>query len=466
MGGYEYAAQNIISTAFRVKISGLQAATTYKFAAGMISDADAASASPICYGYGNYYFPGYDAGGNYKASPNYDYTPATPYTLPTSTDITTDAAGEVIFWVIISPNNNDNFALQMIHLCIVVNNGDGTTAVTLSNRLVSALNVGPAANFSGYTTAYDYALIEGHSLAPGGKYVFIYDKESPTATDRPLHGYIIEDNSINENSGYAPAPSFYSTNVNGQTGRYGLLYPLANTNGIRRIETLNVDGSSYAVSTDADGIWPSGLNTTSLTKGSVSIISEADAPLPVELQDFTATLNQSKNQVVLNWRTATEIRAYAFEIQRKSLSASWKTIGSTPAHGNSNSPKDYSFTDNQLPAGEVSYRLKMIDNDGSYELSPEASITITAPTELIVSQNYPNPFNPSTLITYSLPRDSFVDLKVYDVLGREVMTLINGERSAGTYQVNFNGNNLPSGTYIYKLSSEGQMTVKKMVLIK
>jgi hypothetical protein len=88
------------------------------------------------------------------------------------------------------------------------------------------------------------------------------------------------------------------------------------------------------------------------------------------------------------------------------------------------------------------------------------------PNEFELSQNYPNPFNPVTKINFSIPKDGFVSLKVFDMLGREVATLVNGKISTGSYSIDFNGGRFPSGTYFYKLESEGFSDVKKMILIK
>jgi len=89
------------------------------------------------------------------------------------------------------------------------------------------------------------------------------------------------------------------------------------------------------------------------------------------------------------------------------------------------------------------------------------------PNEFYVSQNYPNPFNPSTTIQFGLTKQTEVSLKIYDILGREIVTLIQNElRSAGTYNVTFNASVLASGTYIYKLTANNQTISKKMNLIK
>lgn len=88
------------------------------------------------------------------------------------------------------------------------------------------------------------------------------------------------------------------------------------------------------------------------------------------------------------------------------------------------------------------------------------------PTEYALSQNYPNPFNPTTNIKFDLPKQGLVSLKVYDVVGKEVATLVNEVKSAGSYNVDFNGTNLSSGVYFYRLEADNFVDVKRMVLIK
>jgi len=88
------------------------------------------------------------------------------------------------------------------------------------------------------------------------------------------------------------------------------------------------------------------------------------------------------------------------------------------------------------------------------------------PETIKLSQNYPNPFNPTTTIKYQIPELSFVTLKVYDVLGNEIETLFNGEKSAGIYELNWNAVNLPSGIYFYQLKAGSFVETKKMILMK
>jgi hypothetical protein len=88
------------------------------------------------------------------------------------------------------------------------------------------------------------------------------------------------------------------------------------------------------------------------------------------------------------------------------------------------------------------------------------------PKEFTLYQNYPNPFNPVTTLRYSIPQNSNVKLVVYDILGKEVVTLVNEEKHGGTYELNWNAVNLPSGVYFYQLQAGSFVENKKMVLLK
>jgi len=199
--------------------------------------------------------------------------------------------------------------------------------------------------------------------------------------------------------------------------------------------------------------------------------------LPVELTSFSANVDGEK--VLLSWNTATELNNYGFEIERKAqpnpsqseklFISPWVTVGFVQGNGTSNSPKEYCFSDNNAACGKYLYRLKQIDNDGSHKYSAEVEVEIGTPTQFSLSQNYPNPFNPTTIINYQLALNSFVTLKIYDVLGNEVVTLVNGEKQAGNYSVEFNASSggLSSGIYFYKLQTDkGFSAIKKLLLIK
>ena len=89
-----------------------------------------------------------------------------------------------------------------------------------------------------------------------------------------------------------------------------------------------------------------------------------------------------------------------------------------------------------------------------------------APTEFLLSQNYPNPFNGTSTIKYSIPKSSQVSLKIFNTLGEEIETLVNEEKPVGTYELNWNAANLPSGVYFYRLQAGDFISVKKMILLK
>ena len=145
----------------------------------------------------------------------------------------------------------------------------------------------------------------------------------------------------------------------------------------------------------------------------------------------------------------------------------WQKIGFVQGAGTSNSPKNYSYTDASVASGTYAYRLKQIDNDGTFEYSSEAEITLSVPKVLALNQNYPNPFNPSTTINFTLAEDSHVSLRVFDMLGREVATLANSEMKAvEVHNVLFDASRLSSGLYFYRLDAGKSSLVKKLMLLK
>ncbi len=198
---------------------------------------------------------------------------------------------------------------------------------------------------------------------------------------------------------------------------------------------------------------------------------EYTGPLPVELVSFSARI--SDTNIILDWLTATEVNNYGFEIERKipdqvrNDNRNWENIGFVEGHGNSNSPKEYNFIDSEInSAGTYSYRLKQIDNDGTYEFSNIIEVNFGSPINFELSQNYPNPFNPSTTISFNLPESGKVILKIYNIMGEEIKTLVEGYREAGIYTVKFNAEGHPSGMYLYRLSTNGFTETKKMLFMK
>ena len=173
-------------------------------------------------------------------------------------------------------------------------------------------------------------------------------------------------------------------------------------------------------------------------------------------QDVILRSKATKNLIV----------SVAAEILRSTQNDSWQNIGFVRGHGNSNSPKEYSFVDEQVTAGRYSYRLKQIDTDGQFEYSKIIYVDLNSPSKLELSQNYPNPFNPSTTISFTLPESGNIKLIVYNTIGQQITELVNGFQEAGIHTINFNGENLPSGVYFYRLETKNNIENRKMLLIK
>jgi len=217
---------------------------------------------------------------------------------------------------------------------------------------------------------------------------------------------------------------------------------------------------------DINGDGKRDLIVLNQSDGTVSVLlNTISPPLPVELASFTSSV--TGNNVTLKWSTAHEENNSGFEIERNSFGEGWKKTGEVKGHGTTNITQNYAFSDKGLTTGLYKYRLKQIDYNGNnkyYELSEEIFIGI--PNKFSLYQNYPNPFNPETRINYQLPARGFVSLKVYDLGGKEVASLVNEVKEAGYYSTAFNAKNLASGTYFCKLTTDKYSDVKKMVVVK
>jgi len=217
------------------------------------------------------------------------------------------------------------------------------------------------------------------------------------------------------------------------------------------------------------------LKMSKTAVGTMAALAEMSEIVPVELLAFSASVNGS--EVQLSWSTATEINNRGFEIQRLiNQQNDFVTVGFVEGKGNSTEINYYSFTDRPDLNGrnQIFYRIKQVDYDGTFSYSKVANVTYDVPVEFVLNQNYPNPFNPATRISYFVPKESFVSIKVYDFLGREVETLVNEFKATGSYELEFDASNLPSGTYFYSMlagnpsTSSGQVfsETKKMIVLK
>lgn len=206
------------------------------------------------------------------------------------------------------------------------------------------------------------------------------------------------------------------------------------------------------------------LHTNVFPGGEIRAQLRTDIPLPVELSAFVSSVNE--NNVSLKWTTASEINNAGFDIERMTLNNQWSKVGFVNGNGTVNSSSNYSFSE-RVNSGTYNYRLKQTDINGNFEyfnLSNEVIVGI--PSGFSLSQNYPNPFNPSTKIDFALPKDGNVKIVLFDLSGKEISTLVNENRVAGYYNVQFNASNLSSGIYFYSIISNGYTATKKMSLIK
>lgn len=189
-------------------------------------------------------------------------------------------------------------------------------------------------------------------------------------------------------------------------------------------------------------------------------------PLPVELTGLEATVDG--RGVQLSWTTASETNNAGFYVERTAGEAAWETLDFVEGEGTTTTAQHYRFTDTAPPftAQAVRYRLRQVDFDGTVEYIGEVKVELARSEALALHGVYPNPFRAHTTIRYELPVASHVRLAVYDVLGREVVMLVDGSQSAGRYEANLEGATLPSGLYVYRIEAGGFTATRQMLLVK
>lgn len=236
-----------------------------------------------------------------------------------------------------------------------------------------------------------------------------------------------------------------------------------------KIKTNNVLQGNYTVTVTGQG-----PNGTPVHTRTLAIRVQFVVPVPIQLASFTGT-HLGSTRVRLNWRTISEVNNYGFYVMRRQENeTSFTEISQLiPGHGTTNEPQHYSWTDSAAMLSRWYYKLRQIDLDGTEHYTEPILVDVTTSVseenglrEFRLEQNYPNPFNPSTEIKFSVAAQGRTTLSVYNSIGQEVATLFDDFTAAGQYRVQFNGTNLASGVYIYRLASSGYVGTKHMILIK
>jgi hypothetical protein len=252
-----------------------------------------------------------------------------------------------------------------------------------------------------------------------------------------------------------------------------LLNNFTSVSGLRGVHYL---GNGNIIVTNSSGVYElngatGAIERTIVAGVNAQYVSPCDLFLdatPVELAAFHAF--SAGSSVNLEWVTSSELNNYGFEIERFSeaeVNKDWKLIGFVEGKGTTTEAVSYSYSDKNLASGLYKYRLKQIDYDGSPTYSHEIEVEVNSlPVEFKLYQNYPNPFNPVTTINYSIPEPGDVSLKIYNVLGKEIQTLLYEFKEAGNHNISFDASHLSSGVYFYQIKSANYGQTKKLILNK
>ena len=211
----------------------------------------------------------------------------------------------------------------------------------------------------------------------------------------------------------------------------------------------------------------------------VALEIKGGGTLPIQLAYINANVIANSDDVQVDWRTITETNNYGFYVQQSiDNTNSFADLPNSfvPGHGTTLMQHDYSWTHLGVAQGTYYYRIKQVDLDGTTHYTDAVQVTVdgvtgvenkTVPEVFSLAQNYPNPFNPSTTIRFTVETKGFAILTVFNMIGQEIATLFSGNAEPGrVYRTQFDATDLGNGMYLYKLVSNDQSSIKKMVLLK
>lgn len=383
---------------------------------------------------------------------------------------TTDASGNTGYvWGVIQPTGNSTggrFAPGTAHTIrygIVAAGGSMPASATFAGtKQLIGLDLGNSALTAGTTD--DGAWILGSANSPShGKVVMAYDNTAGTGD--PIAIGFVENHPFVQGSN-----SDLPTAVNGvlqgtavNPGDYVLLVPIGanNANGIRRIETRDTANINILFSeTDADGVWPSGANTTTIARRDVVSITNTDAPLPVSYKSFAAS--RANNETVLRWSTASETNNSHFEVQRSVDGKNFTSIAEVRGKGTTNKTQSYSYVDaDVLKAKTVYYRLKQVDFDGQFEYSKTVSIANTT-EKAGISATTPNPFNSELNVFVNAATAGTAQVEVLDMIGKSHFSNTQS-LTVGNNKVEINTADMPMGIYFVRVQLNGETFTQKVI---
>ncbi|GAB5519455.1 MAG: hypothetical protein RhofKO_17060 [Rhodothermales bacterium] len=232
-----------------------------------------------------------------------------------------------------------------------------------------------------------------------------------------------------------------------------------NTCNARSESTINTEaGATYYVLI---------VNNSSFSGGKDSdVLFTGTTTLPVELTGFSATADGDRAH--LAWQTASETNNAGFQIEHQPTgTAAWHTLGFTPGHGTTLEAQRYTYTADGLTPGTHRFRLTQVDYDGTFDYSPEIEVSIEIAGAFNLSQVYPNPFNPEASVTLSVRERQQVRVTVYDLLGREVARLFDGELASQKGQLlRLDGSQWTSGLYVVRAVGERFTATQVVTLLK
>ncbi len=317
----------------------------------------------------------------------------------------------------------------------------------LTNKNVSSFAISPASGGAGGTKIF--AGTNG-----GGVFVSTNNGTKWTAADSGLTNPYVLSLAVYGTNVFAGTDAGVYLSTNGTSWT-------ADTAGLTNtvISALTVSGTNLFASTNVSGVWRRPLSQMIPTL----VVSQSAVAFGSVVTHFVKT----------DTLKATNGSSFPLIIDSVYTSTKWfsvKSVHDTLRAGDTLKLL-ISFTPDSSKAYSDTLHIMSNSIASSTPLSGSGIITavsqnVGTPKSYAISQNYPNPFNPSTMISYQLPMNSYVTLKVYDVLGREVATLINGKQSAGYYKTSFNAQRLTSGVYFYRLQAGNYSKTMKLLLLK